>query len=145
MKPFPGAGGETGDGAEGLQLRPRTGNRPLNLLYVVCVSAHIPAGTPWLPVNAFYHEHHFCFDAVTNSSVTQPLPSQSTVRSCLFWSLCHLVLMSCLFLKHETTHMCFEYQKQESQSVCMSLPKLVSVLNLLGYSGRFVCCRGVTG
>lgn len=79
-----------------------TGGRPLDLVYVVCESAHRAARTPWIPVNAFYHEHHFCFDAVTQGSVTQPLPSQLTVQSCLFWSVCHLELMSCLFLKSET-------------------------------------------
>lgn len=74
------------------------------LVYVVCVSAHRAARTPWIPVNAFCLEHHFCFDAVTNGSVTQPLPSQLTVQSCLFWAVRHLALISCLFLKSETVH-----------------------------------------
>lgn len=58
----------------------------------VCVSGHKAARTPWVPVNAFYHEHHFCFDAVTNSRVTQPLPSR---RHRAVESACHSVLMSC--------------------------------------------------
>lgn len=78
-------------------------------LHGMCVSAHRAARTPWVPVSALYPEHNFCFDAVTNSSVTQRLPSQLTVQSCLLWPACHLPLMSCLFLKRETVAV---YKKQ---------------------------------
>lgn len=97
----------------------------------MCVSAHRAVGTPGVPVSALYHEHHICFDAVTNSSVTQPLPSQLTVQSCLSCSACHLPLMSCLFLKHETVDV---YKNQKTECV-------VNIKN----TNHVVCTSAKTG